>query len=63
MKLIYFLPIFSINLFAHVSNTIHSHLIEVFIQSIVFFAYISLGLTIVVFIRAGYRRFVLDLKM
>ena len=51
MKVIYFLPIFSINLFAHVDNTIHSHLI-------VFFAYISLGLTIVVFMRAVYRRLV-----
>ena len=58
MKVIYFLPIFSINLFAHVDNTIHFHLIELFIQSIVFFAYIFLGLTIVAFMRAVYRRLV-----
>ena len=63
MKALYFLPIFSINLFAHIDNTIHSHLIEFFIQSIAYFAYISLGLTIVVFMRAVYRRFEWELKM
>ena len=58
MKAIYFLPIFSINLFAHINYTNHSHVIEFFVNSIVLFAYVSLGLTIVVFIRAVYRRFV-----
>jgi len=58
MKAIYFLPIFSINLFAHVDKTIHSHLIEFFIHSIVFFAYVLLGLTIVTIMRAVCRRFV-----
>ncbi len=58
MKAIYFLPIFSINLFAHVNNTIHNHLFNFFTNSIMFFAYISIGLTIVVFMRAIYRRFV-----
>ena len=58
MKAIYFLPIFSINLFAHINNTIHSHMIEFFVNSIILFAYVSLGLTIVLIIRAIYRRFV-----
>tara|TARA_B100000212_G_scaffold332871_1_gene301618 strand:- start:343 stop:519 length:177 start_codon:yes stop_codon:yes gene_type:complete len=58
MKAIYFLPIFSINLFAHINNTIHYHMIEFFINTIVLFAYISLGLTIALIVRAIYRRFV-----
>ena len=58
MKAIYFLPIFSINLFAHINNTIHSHMIEFFVNSIVLFAYVSLGLTMALIIRAIYRRFV-----
>ena len=58
MKAIYFLPIFSINLFAHTSITIHSHMIQFFINSIVFFACISLVLTMALIIRAIYRRFV-----
>ncbi len=58
MKAIYFLPIFSINLFAHINNTIHSHVIEFFVNSIVLFAYVSLGLTMALIIRAIYRRFV-----
>ena len=58
MKAIYFLPIFSINLFAHINNTIHYHMIEFFVNTIVLFAYISLGLTIALIVRAIYRRFV-----
>ena len=58
MKAIYFLPVFSINLFAHINNTIHSHMIEFFVNSIVLFAYVSLGLTMALIIRAIYRRFV-----
>ena len=58
MKAIYFLPIISINLFAHVDNTIHFHLIDFFIHSIVFFIYIFIGLIVVMFMRAIYRRFV-----
>ena len=58
MKAIYFLPIFSINLFAHINNTIHSHMIEFFVNSIILFAYVSLGLTMALIIRAIYRRFV-----
>ena len=56
MKAIYFLPIFSINLFAHINNTIHSHMIDFFVNSIILFAYVSLGLTIALIIRAIYRR-------
>ena len=56
MKAIYFLPIFSINLFAHINNTIHSHMIEFSVNSIILFAYVSLGLTIALIIRAIYRR-------
>ena len=56
MKAIYFLPIFSINLFAHINNTIHSHMIEFFVNSIILFAYVSLGLTIALIIRVIYRR-------
>ena len=56
MKAIYFLPIFSINLFAHINNTIHSHMIEFFVNSIILFAYVSLGLIIALIIRAIYRR-------
>ena len=63
MKAIYFLPIFSINLFAHSNNTIHNHLTDFLTQPIMFFAYISIGLTIDVFMRAIYRRFVWELKM
>ena len=63
MKVIYFLPIFSINLFAHMDNTIHSHFIEFFVHSIVFFTYICLGLTLVALMRAIYRRLVWELKM
>ena len=58
MKAIYFLPIFSINLFAHINNTIHSHMIDFFVNSIILFAYVSLGLTMALIIRAIYRRFV-----
>ena len=58
MKAIYFLPIFSINLFAHINNTIHSHMIEFFVNSIILFAYVSLGLTMALIIRAIYMRFV-----
>ncbi len=58
MKAIYFLPVFSINLFAHINNTIHSHMIDFFVNSIILFAYVSLGLTMALIIRAIYRRFV-----
>tara|TARA_B100000927_G_C16352513_1_gene423873 strand:+ start:538 stop:762 length:225 start_codon:yes stop_codon:yes gene_type:complete len=50
MRLLYLLPIFSINLFAHITNDIHVHLNN-------FFLYFSL-ITLVVFIRVIYRRFV-----
>ena len=63
MKLIYFLPLLSINLFAHVDNTIHFHFIEYIVQLIIFFTYICLGLTVVQIMRAVYRRFIWKLKM
>ena len=63
MKYIYFLPILSINLFAHVDNTIHIHLIESIIYLVIFFAFTILGVTIVQFLRAVCRRLTWKLKM
>ena len=63
MKALYFLPIFSINLFAHVNNSIHFHFIENLIYLIILFAYICLGISVLILMRAIYRRFVWKLKM
>ena len=58
MKALYFLPIFSINLFDHANNSIHSHFIENLIYLIVLFAYIFLGISVLLLMRGIYRRFV-----
>ena len=58
MKFIYFLTILSINLFSHVDNTIHIHLIESIIYLVIFFAFTILGVTIVQFLRAVCRRLI-----
>jgi len=63
MKALYLLPIFSFNLFAHTDSTIHSHFIEYIVNSVVLFAYISLGISFIVFLKAIFRRFVWELKM
>ena len=58
MKAFYFLPLLSINLFAHIDNTIHSHYIETLVQLIIFFASISLCFTVVYLFKALLRSFV-----
>ena len=58
MKALYFLPIFSVNLFAHVTNTIHSHYFETLAYVITMFIFIYLGMSVFLIIRAIYRRFV-----
>ena len=62
MKFLYMLPIISINLSAHIDNTIHYHLINSFPQTIIFFVYIGLFLFIVCIVRALFRRFIWESK-
>ena len=58
MKALYLLPIFSINLFAHVSNTIHFHYLYTLVNVFVMFIFILLGMSVFITIRAIFRRFV-----
>jgi len=58
MRFLYILPIISINLSAHIDNTIHFHLINSFLQTIIFFVCIGLFLFIVGIVRSIFRRFV-----
>ena len=56
MRLIYFLPIFSINVFAHADNSFHHHIVEPL-------SLLLVGFVGVFFIRKIYRRFIWELKM
>ena len=58
MRFLYLLPIISINLSAHIDNTIHFHLMNSFPQTIIFFVCIGLFLFIVGIVRSIFRRFV-----
>ena len=58
MRFLYMLPIISINLSAHIDNTIHFHLMNSFPQTIIFFVCIGLFLFIVGIVRSIFRRFV-----
>tara|TARA_B100000963_G_scaffold358275_1_gene382518 strand:- start:446 stop:622 length:177 start_codon:yes stop_codon:yes gene_type:complete len=58
MKVLYYLPFFSLSLVAHIDNTIHLHLIESFINLIILFSFLGLGLTLPLIIKTIYRRFV-----
>ena len=62
MRFLYLLPIISINLSAHIDNTIHFHMINSFPQTIIFFVCIGLFLFIVGTVRAIFRRFIWESK-
>ena len=62
MRFLYLLPIISINLSAHIDNTIHFHLINSLPQTIIFFVCIGLFLFIVDTVRAIFRRFIWESK-
>ena len=57
MKVLYFLPFVSVNLFAHVNNTFHYHFTYAFVELIFSFSYIFVCLILVFLIKAFYRRF------
>jgi len=57
MKVLYFLPFVSVNIFAHVNNTFHYHFINTFVELIIHFSYIFVCLILVFLIKAFYRRF------
>ena len=56
MRFIYFLPILSINVFAHADNSIHYHISEPL-------SLLLIGFVGVFFTRKIYRRFIWELKM
>ena len=62
MRFLYMLPIISINLSAHIDNTIHFHLINSLPQIITFIVCIGLFLFIVSTVRAIFRRFIWESK-
>ena len=58
MKLFYFLPFVSVNLFAHINSTFHYHFIDKLVELIIYFSYIFVCLTVVFLVKTIYRRFV-----
>jgi len=58
MKKYFLIMLFPLYANAHVNNVAHSHMVEFLINMIIFFAYILLGLTMALILRAIYRRFI-----
>ena len=58
MKALYFLPIFSVNLFAHINNTIHFHYLETLVNVFSIFLFTCLGISVFLIMRTIFRRFV-----
>ncbi len=58
MKKYFLIMLFPLYANAHVTNALHSHMIEFLVNMIIFFAYALLGLTLALIFRAIYRRFI-----
>ena len=58
MKKYFLIMLFPLYANAHVSNALHSHMVEFLVNMIIFFAYALLGLTLALIFRAIYRRFI-----